>query len=107
MTEQVTILHPGAPGGVDEYGEPLPTTPTAETVTAIAVAPGASEENNEQQSTVRVDMTVYLPTGTVVETKAQMIVRGDTYQVEGEPADWRSPFGPWRPGIVVELVRAS
>lgn len=108
--ETVTILHPGS-SAEDDYGDTTTATWTAEDVAGCAVAPGASEENNRRQATVSVDFTVYMPAGTTVEPEARMMVRGDTdddtYEVVGEPADWRSPFTGWRPGVVVELVRSQ
>jgi hypothetical protein len=105
--EVVTILHPGASTGVDDYGVPLSSDSAAEQVTALAVAPGGSDENNRYQATVSVDLRVFLPAGTVVESTAKMVVRGVTYEVVGESADWRSPFSTWTPGIAVALERAE
>jgi hypothetical protein len=36
-----------------------------------------------------------------------VIVRGVPYEIEGDPADWRSPYGSAVGGLVVELKRAE
>jgi hypothetical protein len=105
--EQVTILRRGASPGSDPYGVPLPGTQTSETVDALAVAPRSSGEYNRFQATVTVGLSVYLPAGTNVDPKDRMIVRGVTYEVVGEPADWRNPFTGSTPGIEVALERAG
>lgn len=104
--ETVTILHPGVASAPDEYGETT-AAPTSEVVAGCAVAPGDSRENTLQQPTVKVDWTVFMPSGVTVEPAAQVVVRDVTYEVEGEPEDWRNPFTGARPGIVVALTRSQ
>jgi hypothetical protein len=104
--ETVTILHPAA-SGTDEYGGAATTTWTAEDVPNCGVEPRFSTEDNVNQSTVAVGLTVFLPPDALVETTARLIVRDVEYEVIGEPADWRSPFTGWRPGLSVALERAQ
>lgn len=37
----------------------------------------------------------------------KVIVRGEKYEVEGDPSDWRDPFGSDLGGLVVTLRRAE
>lgn len=109
--EQVTILHPGTPTEDPDYGTPIPGEPTPEIVDRAAVAPRTENrvdvENHRYQSTVTSGFDVFLPPGVTVEPDARMIVRGETYEVDGEPGDWRNPFTGWHPGIQVSVKRAE
>ena len=46
--------------------------------------------------------TLYLPTGTEIGPQNRVVVRGKTYDVLGEPAEWVNPFTGWAPGVVVQ-----
>lgn len=105
--ERVTIHHPGTVSGeTNAYGSSEPGPGTDEVV-VVAVAPGATSEQTVAQSTVSVAFTLYVPAGVTVEADARITVRGDTFEVHGEPAEWSNPFTGWVPGSVVELVRAQ
>lgn len=106
--ETVIIRHPGEPtGAVDDLGEPIPVEPVEEYVSGVAVAPRFSEENNRGQATVAVGLSLFMPEGTVVHPSAEIEVRGEVFQVVGEPFDWLNPFTGWRPGVQVDLERAE
>jgi hypothetical protein len=51
--------------------------------------------------------TVYAPSGSDVTALDRLIVRGRTWQVDGDPSDYRSPFSGWRPGMVIHLKAVS
>jgi hypothetical protein len=65
------------------------------------VAPGSSREQNFGAAQVDTDVSVYCPAGTEVLPTDQIRVRGDLFQVVGEPASWGS-FG-----VVVHLRRVT
>lgn len=105
--EQVTILHPGGAGAADEYGNVTPGAPTAEVRDGVAVAPGDTRENMAQQSTVEVAYTLYFTEPVTIKRTAQIKVRGEMHDVEGQPKDWRNPFTSDRPGTEVAVFRAG
>lgn len=109
--EQVTILHPGETTTDPDYGTPVPGDPTPEVVDRAAVAPRIQNrtdtENNRFQATVQSGYDVFLPAGVTVEPDAQMVVRGETFEVDGEPGDWRNPFTGWQAGVQVALRRSE
>lgn len=48
----------------------------------------SSEPVQEARNAVTSGWTLYLPAGTDVTERDRMLVRGQTYDVLGEPADW-------------------
>ena len=105
--ETVTIVHPGS--RALRSGDTVPDwdDTTTEDVAHVAVAPGSSDENNDRRSGTVVGLTLYLPPGTDIDAADRVIVRGDTYEVDGDAGDWRSPFTGWRPGIEVAIKKAD
>lgn len=100
FVEPVTLLVNGG-GTVNRFGDDVPTQ-TAIDVTG-AFSPGVSAE----QAALGVGSTqpeVYLPPGTQVPAWIDAVtVRGVTYQVDGQPADWRSGMDGSSMGVVVRL----
>lgn len=92
--------------GTDEYGLPIVTIETF-TVSAIVAPRTSSKTVGSSEVTVTEDLALYLPPGTVVLPKDVFDVRGKRYLVDGEPFEWRSPFGGWTPGVVVDLRKAE
>jgi hypothetical protein len=97
--EAVTILHPGPASKEPRLGTPVAGPPTPEVVEGCLVAPGDTRETSVGQSTVGVEFTIYMPAGRTVEPTAKMIVRGGTYEVDGEAKHWGA-------GTVVAVGRA-
>lgn len=89
----------------DPLGDSTTTTVTSEWG-PCAVAPRyANESTDPRVAPLVVGLTVY---GPVVDIDADdtVVVRGETWQVDGLPAEWRNPFTGWAPGIEVQLKRA-
>lgn len=108
--ETVTVL--SAPLATDEYGSPSAerdwSAATETVIEGCAVAPRSSSEVDDPGRTaVIVGLSVFLPAGSVVSPHDRMLVRGETYEVEGEPGVWRSPFTGWTPGVEVALRRVA
>lgn len=104
ITESVTIRSRVA-GADDPYGQPTYTW-SESTVSGVLVAPRrGTEDGTDLRQAVIVGLTAYLPKGTVIGPRDQVIVRGDTYEVEGEPGDWRQ--SPLALGVEVALTRAE
>ena len=103
--ETVTVL-PGPPT-TDAYGEPIPSTRTGGDITGCAIAPRMSTEPTERgRQGVIVGLTVYAPAGSDILSTDSLMVRGHSYLVEGEPAEWVSPYTGWTPGLEVAIRRA-
>jgi len=104
--ETVTILE-RVQTGVDRYGKPVYEWPEPGVeVAGCAVAPRMSEEPAEvNRNRVITGLTVYLPPGTQITPHDRLVVRGVTYEVVGEPGDWRSPYSGVARGIEVAIQR--
>lgn len=106
MSETVVIVR--SERGTDEYGNAVDTgAVTRCQVVCLGFDPGGSIALRDGRDGTDTKPTVYLPSGTDVVHTDQIEVRGTMYAVEGEIADWRSPFTGGRPGIVVPLRRVS
>ena len=97
--ESITLLANGTTAN-DEYGDPIPAQTS--TVVLGAFDPGGSTEN-PGQDTATTQPTVYLPPGTDVSWVDAVQVRGVTYQVDGSPNSYVSPFTGFTTGVVVKL----
>jgi hypothetical protein len=80
------------------------STPLTATISGCGFNPGGT---SEQVQTGRIPVVtrpeVYAPAGSDIRAQDRLVVRGKTYEVDGEPAAWRSPFTGWEPGLVVSL----
>lgn len=89
---------------VDSYGEPI-IVETETTVSAIVSARVTGSNFNPDEIVVTEGLTVYLPSGTVVDDDDKFVVRGRNYEVDGEAFEWKAGLGSWSPGVVVDLQR--
>ena len=81
-------------------------TPSEVEVDGVGVEPRpSSEDHRDARNAVTSGFTLYVPAGTAVTAKNRIRVRGDVYEVDGEPAEWRNPFTGWQPGLVVQTKR--
>lgn len=97
-----------APGGTDEYGDPVASTTSRTTLAEAFVAPReTSEIVNRGRAGVIVGLTLFAPYDTDLVYTDQIEVDGVLYDIEGEPGRWRNPHTDWEAGIQAALVRAS
>lgn len=95
-------------GNATTYGYDAGTS-----VDGVAVAPimlqTVSGEPNEigRQSVVGSRWMLFFPTGTAVNAYSRVQVRGELYEADGEPGDWRSPFTGVRPGMQLLVKRVE
>lgn len=83
-------------------------TPNELDVAGVAVAPGGTLEPLEVgRAAVESDLTLYLPHGADVRPLDRVVVRGDTYEVQGERADWSNPYTGDEPGSVIQANRVA
>lgn len=72
----------------DNFGNIIPGSATQVSVPDCLVAPGASAEADEHSVQIAANADVYMPEGYRVTGRDQLIIRGDTYEVEGYPQVW-------------------
>lgn len=107
--ESVTILRDGAPtGATDAQGNPV-IGPDVETVsTGWGVAPRAGAETAEPFGQQSIDgLTLYKRDPVDIRSTDRVIVRGQTWNVDGDIGDWVSPYDGLRRGGVVNLKKVS
>lgn len=72
-----------------------------------AIAPRSSEERTDSRApAVITGLTVYGPQ-VDLDADDTLLIDGETYQVEGNPGVWRSPFTGWAPGLEVAVKRVG
>lgn len=77
-------------------------------IPGCAFNPGGSSEPLEVgRESVITRPEVYAPAGSDILAGDKLVVRGEVYEVEGQPASWVSPFTGWAPGLVVRLVKVD
>ena len=104
-SETVTVL-PG-PTTFDAYGDPIASTRVGGDIAGCAVAPRYSTEPTVRgRQGVIVGLSIYAPAGSDILSTDSLRVRGDIYVVEGDPAEWVSPYTGWAPGMEVAVKRA-
>lgn len=87
--ETIMIVRKTA-SGRDSYGNDTYTT--SEFTVLGAVAPKVSSEDMQSRDQVDSGLIAWVPGGTTVYATDQFLIRGATYEVDGDPMDWRSPF---------------
>jgi hypothetical protein len=89
-------------GGTQESWD----TPVEAEIVGVAVEPRPSgEPTQDARNAVTSGFTLYMPPATEITAQSRVRVRGEVYNVLGDPAEWRSPFSGWQPGIVVQVER--
>lgn len=103
MGERVIRLRAGT--RQDSRGDDVAdwTNPSRRSYTARGVEPVSSTEDNDNRQAVITGFRVYLPAGADVVAGDRVTLRGLTWEVDGRPADWRSPVGSSVGGLVVAL----
>lgn len=107
--ETVTVLTAGSTS--DPYSGATQenwASPTSVSVGGVAVEPRPSGEPlQDARNQVVSGFTLYFPAQTTITARNRVTVRGATYKVVGDPAEWQSPFTGWEPGTVVQVERSE
>jgi hypothetical protein len=102
-----TVQHlPFVEGAEDAHGNPAETWADPVDVGIYAFDPGSSSEPRDGQDRVIVAPTIYMPDDVVFGSRDRVVVRGKTYEVDGETREWRHPSFPFR-GNVATLRRVE
>jgi hypothetical protein len=104
---ELATLHVRTVTGQDAYGND--TYATADVlISGCAFDPGGSTEFTIGGDRVLSQPTLYLPPDVAVPTAVDSVsVRGQSYEIDGVPAWYPSPFTGWNPGGVVKLRRVT
>jgi len=52
-------------------------------------------------------LTLYFPTDTDLQDDDTFVIRGHSYQTDGEAFDWKNGLGTWSPGVVLNVKREA
>lgn len=109
MGEQVTRIRPGVvSGGYDEQGYPVRDEPVSAFIEIRAFSPQVSDETAEAFGAQVIDAgTVYADRGTDIRPADKLVIRGGTWQVEGNARDWANPFSGRPAGLEILVRRVS
>lgn len=108
--ESVT-LHSRTATGEDEYGNDVFTV-TDTSLTNVPVWPRNSSELVQGEDLTIVGLQALLPAGTSVWSIDSLTVQtgayaGRSYEIDGEPGYYKSPFTGRDPGVLVNLTRIT
>jgi hypothetical protein len=109
--EPITLLRTTI-DSVDEYGNDVLVEQTEEIAGCIVwpsdLNASGSNESEQAQDLVISGYTVLAPPGTGIRpTDRVQLADGLTYEVIGEPGQWRSAFTNRQPGVQVALRRIT
>jgi hypothetical protein len=95
--------------GVDRYNNPVYGAPAELSIDGALFAPGGTQEPAEPGRTPVIDVPTLYFRGQWpdVEATDQFRVRGEVYEVTGDPADWRAADTSGAGGLVVQLRKVS
>jgi hypothetical protein len=80
------------------------TDPNIALIEGCAFNPGDSTEPlQDARQSVITRPTVYAPYNADIAAADRLVVRGTTYEVDGRPLPWKSPFTGWTPGLEIKL----
>lgn len=77
-------------------------------IEGVAIAPSTgSETRTEDRNPIVTDMSLYAAPGVDVLPHDRIRARSGLWDVEGEVADWKSPFTGWNPGVEFRIRKVS
>jgi hypothetical protein len=111
---ETVTLHARGLTWQDEDGNDVsdPTRDVVTTLTGVPVWPRNASEGRQGENTQGSDMLItglsaLLPAGTVVTAIDKVDVYGQSYEIDGEPGRYQSPFTGTNPGVLVNLTRIT
>lgn len=80
------------------------STPDELAIPGCGFDPGGTTELIEVgRAAVLTQPTLFAPADADIGPADRIEIRSRTWEVDGDPALWRSPFTGWEPGLVVKL----
>lgn len=93
-------------GGIDDYGDPLPTTDT--TVTGVIIDPfDTTNEDNDRRNQTVTEITIHDPTYCDLGPSDTVSLNGEKWEVVGQPIRPTSPLTGWSPAQRIQLRKVS
>lgn len=107
--ETVTVIRDAASTYEDSHGNAVPGPPAEVDVTGALFNPGGAAEPIEPgRAPVIREPELYFPRQWPdIQPADRVRVRGDDFEVVGQPPDWRSAVGTNLGGLVVSLRRVT
>ena len=78
---------------------------TLEILGCVVYPAGTGETTTVGRTQVRESLTVLMPPESDVTDQDRLVIRGNTYDVDGVPHAWSNPISGRKPGIQVTAVR--
>lgn len=106
--ETVTRVRAGTT--TDRYGATVPdwSDPDRRDIPGCAFAPSDGAESHlGGRHAVIVTVTLYVPPGADILPTDRIESRGQAFEVDGEPAAWRSPYSRRERGVALSLRRVD
>ena len=106
--ETITRLRAGT--ATDRYTNEIKdwTDPEELEIDNVAVAPRQSSEDTAAgREGVIIGLTLYAPAGSDIEAVDRVVVRGETYEVDGEIAEWTNPYSSVARGVEINVKRVE
>lgn len=93
------------PGAEDAHGNEIESWAAPVALGIYAYNPSSSSEVLIDGHMHRVDSTptIYLPSSSTVSNRDRISARGKTFEVDGDPADFRNPFDSSMDGVSIDL----
>lgn len=76
---------------------------TSEVISGVVWVPMQTSESTQGAEQVIGNGQFYLPVGTVLDSLSEILFDGKTYQVQGDPEQWTSPFSGTRTPVRVNV----
>ena len=82
-------------------------TLTSQSVSNVPVWPRTSVELVQGQDLVTTGLTALMPPCVDVSAIDKVVVYGETYEVDGDPRRYASPFTGLNPGVEIDLKKVT
>lgn len=71
----------------------------------VEVRLNVDRDGGNYSDPVFLGLRIFMPAGTDITARDRVEVRGEVYEVDGIPFEWRNPFTGWTPGVEVLVKR--
>jgi len=102
----MTLVRRVLTGTPDAYGNDVYTDVMIQVPQCVFVPAGSSENLVFTDQVSQTD-TIFFPPGVVVTALDAVIYNGDTYEIQGEPSYWTSPFSGRESPIRINVTRVT
>jgi SPP1 family predicted phage head-tail adaptor len=97
-----------SPGGVDQYGDPIPSTETRKVIAGAFVGPRESNDLSDAGRVgVIVGLSLFAPYDADIVKTDEIEVDGVRFTIDGEVGRWRHPLTGWEAGLTAALERVE